>query len=74
MKKLLICLIPFVMSCSTIDRLLEKGAEANDAMLKGAEVINCEAASIGSIRRKFNTPELAAMWNAMCGAKQGFTL
>lgn len=58
--------------CSSFDFGLDKAAEINDEALKAAEFTVCHGASIGSIRRRFNTPELAELWQKMCVEQQGF--
>lgn len=62
----------FCTGCSTLESALGTLADANDESLKAAEFTVCHGASVGSIRRRFNTPELAELWQKMCTEQQGF--
>jgi len=45
----------------------ERGADAYDAGLENSEWFMCEAASAGSVRRKYGkSPELAAAYRTLC--------
>lgn len=69
MLVLFIILLP---GCETLNMVTEQAAKVNDQALKNAEFTVCQGASIGSIRRRFNTPELAELWRKMCTEQQGF--
>lgn len=52
------------------ETIRDKGAQAYDAGLENAAWFQCEAASIGSIERKYGTSaELAAAYNMTCGRR-----
>jgi len=56
--------------CGTLGVVAQKGADANDAALDGAEFTICEGASIGAVRRKYGSqPE---KWESLCA--DDFTL
>lgn len=56
-------------SCSVLQPTISKLSFANDAAIEAAELTICQAASIGSIQRRFNTPELAQAWKSFCSAQ-----
>lgn len=75
MKILTVLITVLTMSgCSLVGSGVEKAAQANDEALKAAEFTICQGASIGSIRRKFDTPEKAEMWKSLCKENQDFQL
>jgi uncharacterized lipoprotein YajG len=57
-------------SCAAIQPTISKLSFANDAAIAAAELTICQAASIGSIQRRFNTPELAQAWKIFCSAQK----
>ena len=66
-RRLVLAAVTITLSgCSTISGLLDKAAGANDTAIDGAIFTVCQAASVGSIKRKFNTPELMAKYNVIC--------
>ena len=74
MKSLTVIIFTLAITgCSTIESAIGRAAEVNDNALDTAHFTVCNGASIGSIRRKFNTPELAELWRKLCEEKQGFT-
>jgi len=73
MKTLIIFLLLLTTGCSILGQGIEKAAEVNDKALDAAQFTICNGASIGSIKRRFNTPELAKLWREICEEKQGFT-
>lgn len=73
MKALIIFLLLLTSGCSILERGVEKAAEANDKALSTAKFTICNGASIGSVKRRFNTPELAELWRKLCEENQGFT-
>lgn len=74
MKKLLTILVTliFFTGCETLGLVTDKAAKMNDEALKSAEFTICNGASVGSVRRRFDTPELAELWRKMCQEQQGF--
>lgn len=55
-----------VSACSILDSIAEKGAEANDESIKISLFALCQGASVGSIKRQFNTAELVKIYNELC--------
>lgn len=76
MKKLTALLITiwFLVGCQSLNILAEKGAELNDTAVKSAKFTLCQGASVGSIKREFDTAEEAKLWNELCRTEQGFKL
>jgi len=66
--------LPILAGCGTTREVVDKGAEANDAALNAAEFVICRGASIGSIRRKYSSPELSAVWQDICKENDAFEL
>lgn len=57
----------FLSGCSTLDRMVSAGVEANDNALIAAEFTICKAASIGSIMRRYGVSEdKAKAWKELC--------
>lgn len=52
--------------CSAITRMAEKGATANDEAVSIAMFTLCQGASVGAIKREFNTAERAEIWAKLC--------
>ncbi len=52
--------------CSVISGVFDKAADANDQAIESAIFTVCKAASVGSVKRKFNTSELMAKYNVIC--------
>lgn len=49
------------------ETIKQRGADAYDAALENNEWFMCEAASAGSVRRKYGkSPELAAAYRSIC--------
>jgi len=46
---------------------IDAGAQVNDDALAACQVVMCRAASVGSIRRAFNTEAKRAGYEAFCG-------
>lgn len=66
-------LIVFLMSgCSTVQRIVDFGADANDEAVTSARFVLCDAASVGSIKRSFSTPEEAEIWLELCSDNTAF--
>lgn len=70
-----IILISFLLSgCGSLNGIVERGAELNDTAVKSAKFTLCQGASVGSIKREFDTAEEAKLWNELCRTEQGFKL
>lgn len=74
MKSLITVLIAILVlsGCETLGVVVNQASKVNDEALKTAEFTICNGASVGSIRRRFNTPELAEIWRQVCEEQQGF--
>lgn len=67
MKRLIIIFAVFLLSgCAATGKLLDIGADVNDNALLSAEATICKAASVGSVIRRYNTPEKAKAWKELC--------
>ena len=73
MKTLILLLVIFLTGCSALGSMINRAAKVNDDALKAAEFSICNGASVGSVKRRFNTPELAKLWRELCEENQGFT-
>lgn len=58
--------------CSTIERIADYGAAANDEAVDTSVFTLCQAASIGSIRRKFDTQDKVETWQNLCSVEKEF--
>jgi len=72
-KFLVLIVLLSLTGCSVLDLAIGKAAKVNDEALKAAEFSICNGASVGSVKRRFNTPKLAKLWRELCEEKQGFT-
>jgi len=69
MKRILTVLPLLVLfGCDTVPvkELANRGADLNDDALEAAEFTVCYGASVGSIRRKYGSSELAKIWREFC--------
>lgn len=70
-KNILVLLVLVLPGCAQFDVMkkviAEDGATAKDGTLEAAEWYICSAASVGSIKRKYQTPEAIAAYNEICG-------
>jgi len=75
MVKLIIVslLVPFLFACIDVNQIREDGADAMDVVVQGAENVICRDASVGAIKRKFNTKEKAQLWTELCKENSGWT-
>ena len=73
LKVLLIAAIGLLLGCSGISTVKTKGAEINDEALENALFFVCKGASVGSIRRRFDTIEEAETWLELCQDNGQFT-
>jgi hypothetical protein len=53
-------------------RIVNYGAAANTTAVESSIYTLCNAASIGSIRREFDTPEKVEVWKRLCDEKTDF--
>ena len=53
-------------ACSMLDDIAGKGAEANDEAIRVSLFTLCQGASVGSVKRQFNTPEMTELYNKLC--------
>lgn len=73
MSKIIIALsVALLSGCSTIGKIASYAASANDDAVTSAEFTICNAASVGSIKRKFNTPEKVKVWKELCDDRTDF--
>jgi uncharacterized protein YceK len=74
MKRLFIlaACISLFSGCSSIMRIVNYGAAANTTAVESSIYTLCNAASIGSIRREFDTPEKVEVWKRLCDQKTDF--
>jgi len=66
-------LLLLLSGCSGISEVVRTGAKANDDAVTASEFTICYGASVGAIRRSFNTPERIEAWKTMCLKEDGFT-
>lgn len=68
MNKLIITVITISLltGCSTIMRVVDTAAQVNDDAIKTAEFTICNAASVGSIERRYNNADLLKARKAIC--------
>ena len=67
MYKLVLVICVFLVSgCSMLGKAVDVGSEVNDKALVTSEVTICRAASVGSVLRRYNTPEKAKAWITLC--------
>ena len=69
MMKILILLPLLLSGCSIVDKAVVVGAKANDELVDGSITTICNAASVGSIKRKFNTKQMKDVWNELCATE-----
>ena len=63
--KVLVLLV-LLSGCSTLSKVVDKGAEVNDEALIGAEATLCNIASVGAVERRYKTDELRAARKKLC--------
>lgn len=61
--------LTLISGCSTIQNYIGKVADANDEAIKAAEFAICKGASVGSVLRRYDTPEKAKAWADLCESK-----
>ena len=66
MKITILLFALFLTGCSTIGKVVDRAADVNDEALLSAEFTICNAASIGSIERRYNTIELLNARKVLC--------
>ena len=67
--KILILLLLLLSGCSMLDKAVDVGAKANDELVDNSITTICNIASVGSIKRKFNTKQLKDIWNELCATE-----
>lgn len=72
--KYLIFAVILLPACSFTDMIGLKGAEASDEALRIAIWEVCNASPVGAVKRRFDTPEKAKIWNSLCLADTEFEL
>ena len=70
---LLMAVIGLLSGCSGIEAVKIKGTEINDGALDNAVFIVCRGASVGAVRRRFDTLEEAETWRELCQENGEFT-
>ncbi len=77
MKILFIAIAALLLAgCASFDvmapKVADKGARVSDNALTAAEWAICNAASVGSVRRRYGaTVEMADAWNELCSMDKG---
>ena len=70
LKCMIFASLLFLTSCQAADifraQVAERGADAADQTLASAEWARCEGATMGAVRRKYNTPEKLEAYLASC--------
>ncbi len=56
----------FTSGCATFGVIQQRAAMLNDEAIDGAIFTICYAASVGSVRRKFNSPDAIKRYNELC--------
>jgi len=69
----IIAAMTLVSGCAQIGEAVEQAAVLNDEALNKAEFTICNAASVGSVKRRYNTPELIETWQRLCNDSSAFT-
>lgn len=66
----LLIVLPLLLSgCSMLDKAVDVGAKANDELVDNSITTICNIASVGSIKRKFNTKQMKDIWNELCATE-----
>lgn len=73
MKIIILILALSATSCAQIGQAVGVGAQANDEALSSAEFVICNAASVGSVKRRYNTQERVDTWQKLCNDQSKFT-
>lgn len=73
MKILILAVSLLLSGCSTISRILDYGAAANEEAVKSSIFVVCNGASIGAVKRTFDTPEKVETWKQLCQSDTEFT-
>lgn len=68
MKKLILAVTMAITlsGCTAVGSIAQKGATANDSIVDAAIFTLCQGASIGAIKRRFDTPEKATTLSKLC--------
>ena len=65
-KILLVGVLVSLSGCSIIGKLASAAGDASDEALASAEFTICNAATVGSILRRYDTLEEARVWQSLC--------
>jgi len=67
MAKILMLVVAFALAgCTSLDAVVDRGAGINDAGVQGSIDGLCRVYSVGAIKRYFDTPEKAALYQDLC--------
>lgn len=66
MKILVLGLCVALSGCTAAAGLVEKAADVNDEAIRSAEFTICSGASIGAVRRQYDTTDKVAAWRKLC--------
>jgi len=59
-------IVTLMTACSTVGKVAGLAGGLNDEALASSEFAICKGASVGSVLRRYNTPEKADAWVALC--------
>lgn len=74
MKLVILALTVLISGCTTVSRILDFGAAANEEAVKSSIFVICQGSSIGAVRRSFDTPEKVETWKRLCNSETEFEL
>lgn len=63
----------FLSGCAVLGRIADYGAAANTEAVETSVFTICNGASIGAIRRQFDTPEKVQTWKTLCADDTDFS-
>ena len=68
MKKILLisCATMALSGCSAVAEVADKAADVNDEAVRSAEFMICNGASIGAVRRQYDSPKKVEAWRKLC--------
>lgn len=70
-KYALIAVLATVVGCSQYRTLVgEEGRKASDSALHDAMWVVCDVATVGSVRRKFDTPQERSEYESFCARRK----
>lgn len=71
-KLILLAALLALPGCSTVAKIADYGAAANDEAVNTSVFTICQAASVGAIRRHFDTEDKVQTWQDLCSAGEAF--